>query len=103
MKTKRPTFLRLTFLGWYILAVIIVVLLCLSCTDNTIAKTWGGTVTIELPKGMKLLEATWKGNNSSLWYLMAPMEDDYIPQEKVFQEDSRFGILEGTVIFKESK
>ena len=101
MKTKRPTFLRLTFFGWYILAVIIAVLLCLSCTDTTRAKTWEGTVTIELPKGMKLLEATWKEDN--LWYLIASMEDDYIPQEKVFQEKSIFGMLEGKVKFVECK
>ena len=100
MKTKRPTF-KTYFFGWCILAVIIVVLLCLSCTDTTRAKTWGGTVTIELPKEMKLLEATWKEGN--LWYLIAPMEDEYIPQEKVFQENSRFGMLEGTVKFVECR
>ena len=78
------------------------VYLC-SCTENTRSRVWGGTMTIELPKGQKLVEATWKGDGNSLWYLTEPMDSNYIPKTKAFQEDSRFGVLKGTVVFIESK
>ena len=91
----------------YILVLIIANILLLaflcSCTDNTRSRIWGGKMTIELPKGQKLVEATWKGDGNSLWYLTEPMNADYTPKTKVFQEDSRFGVLEGSVVFVESK
>lgn len=31
------------------------------------------------------------------------MDDDYTPKTKVFREDSNFGVLEGKVLFIESK
>lgn len=90
----------------YVIAVI-VCLVCLliiySCTDNTRSRVWGGKMTIELPKGQKLIEATWKGEGNSLWYLTEPMDTNYTPKVKTFSENSRFGVLEGTVIFIESR
>ena len=73
----------------------------ISCTDSQIARKFGRTTEIRLEKGQKLLEATWKDNN--LWYLTEPMDDDYTPKTKVFREDSNFGVLEGKVLFIESK
>lgn len=70
-----------------------------SCTDNLRARTYGGTTTIELDPGQKLIEVTWK--ETSIWYLTEPMEPGYEPKTKVFQEDSRFGVMEGKVIFYE--
>ena len=43
---------------------------------KTIAKNMGGTITIDVPKGQKIIEATWK--NANLWYLTRPMTDDDI-------------------------
>ena len=96
---------KLTFIGWYLafmLLAIIIVIACCSCTEHSKARHWGGEETVNLPKGMKLLEVTWKENNN-LWYLLEPMDDDYTPKTKVFKEDSRFGIMEGKVKFIESK
>lgn len=96
-----------TFLRWYVIITIVSIIILLfhlcSCTENTRSRVWGGKMTIELPKGQKLVEATWKGETNSLWYLTEPMDADYIPKTKVFQEDSRFGVLEGSVIFIEGK
>lgn len=86
----------------YLLFIAVIVILCCSCTDHTRARMWGGTEVIYLPKNEKLLEVTWKERNS-LWYLTEPMEDSYTPKVKIFKEDSKFGILEGTVKFIESK
>ena len=76
-------------------------ILMTSCTENERAKNFGGTQTIELPAGEKLIEATWKGDQ--LWYLTRPMRENESPETFKFQEKSSFGMIEGTVIFKESK
>lgn len=79
----------------------IVLLACCSCTENTRTRTWGGSSVIELDPGQKLINATWKEAN--VWYLTEPMEPGYEPKTKVFQEDSRFGVMEGKVIFHERR
>jgi hypothetical protein len=76
-------------------------ILMASCTENQLAKGWGGTATVELPVGEKLIEATWK--DEQLWYLTRPMREDESPETFKFQEKSSYGVVEGTVIFKESK
>ena len=68
---------------------------------KSIAKSYGGTISIDVPKGQKVIEATWKDSN--VWYLTRPMREDEKPEIFTFQEDSNLGIIEGKVIFKESK
>ena len=75
------------------------VALC-SCTENQMARTYGGKMTIELPKGEKLINVTWKETN--LFYLTEPMEEGYIPKVKKFRESSDFGIWESEITFVES-
>ncbi len=84
----------------FITSVFVIVLMT-SCTSNARSKNWGGTYTIKLPTNTKLVEATWKDAN--LWYLTRPMRENEIPETLTFQEDSQFGVMEGTVIFVESK
>jgi hypothetical protein len=72
----------------------------MSC-DQYVSRKWGGTSTITLQPGEKLVEATWKDAN--LWYLTEPMEDDYVPKTKTFQESSVCGVMEGKVIFIERR
>lgn len=81
-------------------AIIILVLFMCGC-KQTISRNYGGTTEIELEPGKKLVEVTWK--NSDLWYLVEPMEPNYVPKTKEFIESSNYGILEGKVIFYESK
>ena len=68
---------------------------------KSVAKSYGGTISIDVPKGQKVIEATWKDSN--VWYLTRPMREDEKPEIFTFQEDSNLGIIEGKVIFKESK
>ncbi len=56
----------------YLFLLIVLVAMC-SCTQNQMARTYGGKMTIELPKGEKLVNATWKEAN--LFYLTEPMEE----------------------------
>lgn len=72
-----------------------------SCTPNQRARQYGGDMTINLPKGEKLIMATWKEAN--LFYLTEPMESDYVPKNKVFQESSNWGVWESKITFIESK
>lgn len=85
-----------------IIFIILLVLFTFSgCTDKTMAYGLGGSITLELPKGEKLIEITWKDAN--LWYLTRPMRDDEFPEIYTFQEDSEFGVFEGTVTVIESR
>lgn len=80
---------------------ILITVFCLISCDQYISRNFGGTTTIKLEKGQKLVEATWK--ESDLWYLVEPMDSDYIPKTKEFIESSTVGVMEGKVIFIESK
>lgn len=83
------------------LIVILLMFLCLTSCDQSITRTMGGTTKIELEPGEKLVEATWKGDD--IWYLVEPMDSDYVPKTKTFKESSRIGVLEGKVIFYEKR
>lgn len=49
----------------------------------------------ELEPGLKLEEITWK--EDSLWYLTRPMREDELPETHVFEQNSEFGVFEGSV------
>ena len=82
-------------------ALTLIILLFTDCTKNQMARKYGGTMTIKLEPGQRLMEATWKDNN--LFYLTEPMDSDYEPKTKTFHEDSNFGVIESTVIFVETR
>lgn len=85
-----------------IVYVVIIAIAFITCScDKSITKHFGGTTTINLEPGEKLIEATWKDSN--VWYLVEPMEDDYVPKTKVFKESSKFGVMQGKIIFIETK
>lgn len=84
-----------------ILIVAIMSLFVISCTDNTRVKTWGGSATLNLPKGQKLVNVTWK--ESELWYLVKPMTEKDSAETYYFQEESSWGLMEGTYRIIEEK
>lgn len=77
------------------------IILPLSACGQYGAKKFGGSYTIDLPKGERLVNVAWK--DSDLWYLTEPMDSDYKPKEYKFKEDSTFGVFEGTVTIVEHK
>lgn len=83
------------------LAMIMIGTLLVSCTNQQMAKEYGGTATIALPPGKKLITATWK--DTHLWYLLRDIKPGETPETYEFKESSNFGIMQGTVIFKEQK
>ena len=71
-------------------------------SGNVIAKklgTSGGVM--NLPPNYKLVLVTWK--QDSMWVLYRPMRKDEVPEEYIYQEDSTYGIMEGTIRIKESR
>lgn len=80
--------------------IAISVLLLTSC--QVITRNFGGTTEIKVEKGFKVTNASWK-DDGNIWYFIEPMEDNYIPKDKMFVESSIYGALEGKVVFIESK
>ena len=72
-----------------------------SCTENSRARNFGGNMTIELPRGNKVTNITFK--KGDLWYSYRPMLKEENPDTTLFVENSNFGIWEGTVTFIETK
>lgn len=82
-----------------VLLVLAISILLSGCNFKT--RMLGGTQTVELPKGKKLIQATWKESN--LWYLTRDMKPGEEAEIYEFIEDSNLGVAEGKVIFKEQK
>ena len=82
-----------------IILVIMMMVVMSGCQYAT--KHWGGTMTVNLDPNVKLVNVTWK--EDSLWILTKAMTEDDTAETYCFEEDSEFGMLEGTVIIVEHK
>ena len=83
-----------------ILFSLVVALTFSACTENQRIKNFGGKSVIELPKGKKLVNVTWKDDN--LWYLTRNMNQTDTSEEYIFSEKSSFGMMEGVYVIKET-
>lgn len=79
--------------------LLLLTLLLTGCTDNTSVKLYGGKATLDLPKGEKLINITWKEN--SIWYLTRPRTLNEEPTTYTFQEKSPVGIVQGSYTINE--
>ena len=70
------------------------------CTEQERAKKFGGSASLDLPAGTKLVTVTWK-EGGNLWYLTRPMRPEETPETYIFKESSSYGIMEGSVTIKE--
>jgi hypothetical protein len=88
----------------FLISAVIISCFTLGCQFQTVTKKFGGTTTVEIQKGQKLVPYTvqWE-KDSTLWYLTEPMEDGYTPRTYTFHETSNLGVLEGQIVFVESK
>ena len=84
-----------------LISAIAVLALTASCTQNARVKNFGGTGDINLPKGQKLVNATWK--ETQVWYLTRQMRADETAETYQFQEESSWGVIEGTYVIHETK
>ena len=77
------------------------IMLLASCTENNRARVWGGTETIQLEEGVRLVNVTWKGDKGSTSLWMLTKKDTTKPSTYYFKEKSSFGVMEGQVIIIE--
>lgn len=82
------------------IAILTMTIMLSGCHSAT--RILGGSMTLELPKGQKLEEITWK-DDSALWYLTRPMREDEQPETHTFKADTEWGVFEGTVTIIESR
>ena len=73
----------------------------MSCTKQERVRTFGGTETIQVEPGKRVMMATWK--ESDLFYMVEDMPEDYVPHDKTLIESSSYGIWEAKIVFKESR
>jgi hypothetical protein len=71
------------------------------CTENSIARKWGGTMKVELKEGERLVNVTWKGNKDSSLWVLTKNAPNIPPTTYKFEEKSAFGVIEGTVLIIE--
>lgn len=84
-----------------VIVLILAMLFVLSgCTEQEMAKSFGGEYTVELEQGKELVNLTWKENE--LWILVKDRDPDQTPQSYTFFQDSNYGIFEGTVFINEN-
>jgi len=76
---------KLLMLG---MSVIISSVLLTGC-GNIGAKSYSGEMTVELQKGQKLVNATWK--DADLWYLTKDMNPSDKAETYTFKENSTLG------------
>jgi hypothetical protein len=84
-----------------VLIMSVMMLMLASCTENERVKNWGGDGTINLPKGRKLVNVTWK--ETQIWYLTRQMDSTDVAETYEFHEESGYGVMEGTYTIVESK
>lgn len=82
-----------------VILAMILSMVTLSGCEQTVAKNYGGDMTIDLSPGEKLETITWK--DDSLWYLTRPMREGETAETHVFKQSTAMGVFEGTVIIVE--
>ena len=79
---------------------VLFVFVAVGCTQNSRARSWGGTAKQNLPAGQKLVTVTWKA--ADMWILTRPMRAEEIAETYTFNESSEYGMVQGTVVIVES-
>jgi hypothetical protein len=65
------------------------------CSCNQVTKMYGGSMNVELEKDQKLINVSWK--QDSLWMLTRSRRADEPIEKYKYEENSAFGLLQGTV------
>ena len=84
-----------------VIGITVIVLAVSLCSCQSMVKSYGGKMTLELPANQKLVMITWK--DDSLWYLTKPVTEEDVAETYTFQQSSEWGVFEGTVTVVESK
>ena len=80
-----------------LIACFCLILTLLSMTGcNLATKRYGGNMTIELPAGEKFVMCDWD-EEEGFWYLTRPMRAGEFAETYIFQQDTTWGVFEGTI------
>lgn len=79
--------------------VLVLVSLAMGCTSQIRARRYGGSSTVVLPAGEKLVTVTWK--DAYLWCLTRKAKAGEPAERFELRESSSFGVLEGVVTIQE--
>ena len=85
----------------FLVTIMLMAVLSLVGCSQYVSRNFGGDYTHELPKGEKLINATW--NEGNLWYLTRPMNEEDSVETYTLEADTLFGVFEGAVTIVESK
>jgi uncharacterized lipoprotein YehR (DUF1307 family) len=77
-----------------ILTLAFIIFALVGCSQQEMAKKFGGATTINLLPQEKFINLTWKGDN--IWYIV----QDTITGQIYAKEQSSYGILEGRINIK---
>jgi starvation-inducible outer membrane lipoprotein len=84
------------------ITILLIALFALTaCTENQRAKRFGATANIKFSCGKKLVNVTFKKDN--LWMLTRELTPTDTVESYEFNEDSSWGIFEGTVKIQECR
>jgi len=81
--------------------IVLFMAVSVGCTEKQRARQWGGSSTVTLNAGQKLVVATWK--ETDLWLLTRPMREGEVAETYQFSEDSSWGVMEGSVTIVERR
>lgn len=81
-----------------ILLTCLMVMSIIGCTDNKMAREFGGKETIDLPTGERVMNVTWKGTD--VWVL-TQTDTSVKPTTVSFKEKSSLGVWEGEIVINE--
>lgn len=73
------------------------------CTERDMARSFGGSETIELAECERLATeagVTWGYQSNNIW-LLTTKDCEKPPREYTYRRSTTFGIFEGTLIIKE--
>ena len=75
------------------------ILMLTGCSQQSIARNWGGTYKIDLQAGQELEVVTWKDDD--LWILTKDRPADEPAETHRYFADSAYGFFEGEIIIYE--
>jgi len=94
---KRSDFMNKKIVTFVLFLALVLILT--GCTQQSIARNWGGTYEVDLQAGQELEVVTWKDDD--LWILTKERPADDPAETHRYFVDSTYGFFEGEIIIHE--
>ena len=100
LKTRVSNFLTNQYPDTHMKPLLFLLTILALAGCQKITKSFGGSVTVDLPAGTRLVNASWD-EGSDIWSLTRPARPGEQPQTYIMYEHSNIGVMQGTVTFIE--